>query len=236
MMWTQQFMKNIKFYPLPCELEHVNAALLEACDGMDGVEDGIISLPGLCDFDPEVLIGQQYNCNGTMKTFAPQTAAIAKEFWTGPKDPNGRYSWYGLTPGADFFTFDNATTGNGGAGTVCQNASETSCMGIVEGYGEQWTRYFVEKDAEFDVLRLTVEDFFNNIHKSVQEYDSIIGTTDPDLSEFHKRRGKMITWHGLTDQLIPPNVTKEYYERVMDVLPNVHDFYRVLRSSRRGAL
>ncbi|EGP86909.1 uncharacterized protein MYCGRDRAFT_109763 [Zymoseptoria tritici IPO323] len=228
-MWTQQFMKNIKFYPLPCELEHVNAALLEACDGMDGVEDGIISLPGLCDFDPEVLIGQQYNCNGTMKTFAPQTAAIAKEFWTGPKDPNGRYSWYGLTPGADFFTFDNATTGNGGAGTVCQNASETSCMGIVEGYGEQWTRYFVEKDAEFDVLRLTVEDFFNNIHKSVQEYDSIIGTTDPDLSEFHKRRGKMITWHGLTDQLIPPNVTKEYYERVMDVLPNVHDFYRTKR-------
>jgi hypothetical protein len=222
-MWPQQYMKNIDFFPLPCELDFVNAAVVEACDGLDGVVDGIISLPGRCDFDPEVLDGKEFNCNGTTKPFAPQTAAIAKEFWRGPLDPRGRYSWYGLYTGAPFF---NATNGNGIGGTVCQNSSESSCSGIYEGYGEQWTRYFVKKDADFDVLSLTPEEFFINIHKSAQEYDSIIGTADPDLYEFHKRGGKMITWHGLTDQLISPNGTVEYYKRVMEVHPDASDFYR----------
>jgi feruloyl esterase len=219
-MWPQQYMRQIDFFPLPCELDYVYEAVLEACDGIDGVEDGIISSPSECNFDPESLVGKEFSCNGTTKTFAPQTAAIAEEFWRGAVDPAGRYSWYGLYPGTEFFNR------SGLAGTICQNSSQSSCTGRFEGYFEQWTRYYVMKDADFDVLSLTEEDFFNVMRKSIQEFDSVIGTADPDLSQFHKRGGKMITWHGLTDQLISPNGTVEYYERVMDVHPDAHDFYR----------
>ena len=38
--------------------------------------------------------------------------------------------------------------------------------------------------------------------------------TEPDLSRFAARGGKLIITHGLADQLIPPQSTIEYYERV----------------------
>ncbi|KAG8624634.1 hypothetical protein KVT40_007701 [Elsinoe batatas] len=53
-----------------------------------------------------------------------------------------------------------------------------------------------------------------------------MGTSDPNLHEFKKQGGKMITWHGLADQLIFPNGTRDYYERVTEAVPDVQDFYR----------
>jgi feruloyl esterase len=60
----------------------------------------------------------------------------------------------------------------------------------------------------------------------VQEFNSMIGTDDPDLSEFHDAGGKMITWHGIADPLVFVNGTLEYYERVEELNPNVRDSYR----------
>src|SRR5262249_29171111 len=38
---------------------------------------------------------------------------------------------------------------------------------------------------------------------------------DADLSAFSKRGGKLLTWQGLADELIPPAGTVNYYERVI---------------------
>jgi len=52
------------------------------------------------------------------------------------------------------------------------------------------------KNSNADVSNLTQEEFDYVWRASVQQYDSIIGTNDPDLSAFQKRGGKMITYHG----------------------------------------
>jgi hypothetical protein len=49
-------------------------------------------------------------------------------------------------------------------------------------------------------------------HQAVQKYDSIIGNADADLSSFKAIGGKMITWHGIVDQIIAPNNSIRYYE------------------------
>src|SRR5262249_26797453 len=36
-----------------------------------------------------------------------------------------------------------------------------------------------------------------------------------DLAEFSSRGGKIIMVHGLSDQIVPPKATEEYYERVV---------------------
>jgi hypothetical protein len=41
-----------------------------------------------------------------------------------------------------------------------------------------------------------------------------INTDSPDLSAFVAHGGKLITWHGLNDQLIPPQGTINYYNRM----------------------
>ncbi len=64
----------------------------------------------------------------------------------------------------------------------------------------------------------------------MREYDSIIGTDAPNLSAFEAADGKMITWHGLADQLIFPQGTIDYYQRVQAATGgarNVASFYRL---------
>ncbi|KAL6408596.1 tannase [Ilyonectria robusta] len=49
-------------YPPSCEIEALISAAIKACDGLDGVLDGIISDPGACDFDPVNLVGTRIEC------------------------------------------------------------------------------------------------------------------------------------------------------------------------------
>lgn len=57
-----------------------------------------------------------------------------------------------------------------------------------------------------------------------------INTDNPDLSAFKNRGGKMLTWHGLADEVIMPQGTVNYYNRVaaqMGGLASVQNFYRL---------
>jgi hypothetical protein len=51
--------------------------------------------------------------------------------------------------------------------------------------------------------------------QSVEEFGAVIGTDDPDLTQFRDRGGKIIIAHGLTDQLIPADGTIDYYQRIL---------------------
>jgi feruloyl esterase len=55
----------------------------------------------------------------------------------------------------------------------------------------------VEKNARFDLKTVTHDMYVQIFNDSVMEYKSIIGTDDPDLSEFNKRGGKLLSFHGL---------------------------------------
>jgi feruloyl esterase len=48
----------------------------------------------------------------------------------------------------------------------------------------------------------------------VSEFSSAIATDNPDLTQFRKDGGKILIWHGLADQLIFPQGTINYYQRV----------------------
>lgn len=57
-----------------------------------------------------------------------------------------------------------------------------------------------------------------------------INTDNPDLSAFKNRGGKMLTWHGLADELIMAQGTVNYYNRVaakIGGLSDVQGFYRL---------
>ncbi|RYP41881.1 hypothetical protein DL767_000710 [Monosporascus sp. MG133] len=62
--------------------------------------------------------------------------------------------------------------------------------------------------------------------QSIQEFDSTIGTSDAGLSEFRAAGGKMITYHGTVDGLIPFKQTVHYYNRALKLDPNAQDFHR----------
>lgn len=211
--WAQQRMHKIDAYPSTCELMAFRAAAIEACDGLDGLVDGIVGAPGLCQFDPSTVVGKEVECDGVMKTLTSAGATIAQAAWTGPIDANGKAPWFGVNHDA-----------------LLRSAKDTYVVGNGSTRGktipEEWISLFIKKDPAYDTTKMTDAEFFSVLKASQREYDSILGTHWPDLSEFRDAGGKMITWHGLADDRIPPNGTSHYYDRVLAATSQVSDFYR----------
>ena len=51
----------------PCKLAAATAAAIAACDGIDGVKDGVIEDPKRCTYDPKPLVGTSAGECGTSR-------------------------------------------------------------------------------------------------------------------------------------------------------------------------
>lgn len=73
-------MNELGVYPAPCEFDAITDAILKACDGIDGVVDGVIADPEFCDFDPNSVVGTLVNCTdtGNMVNVSNAAAYIAQ--------------------------------------------------------------------------------------------------------------------------------------------------------------
>jgi len=97
--------ENVEDYaPSPCEFQAVVSAVIEACDGLDGLLDGTISAPALCHFQAQSLVGKSYICDtdGSTHTFSQKAADVVTKIWQGPRTPQGQFLWYGIVRGANF--------------------------------------------------------------------------------------------------------------------------------------
>ncbi|MFE3254691.1 tannase/feruloyl esterase family alpha/beta hydrolase [Nocardia sp. NPDC059091] len=218
-LWPQVVMNEAHTYPTTCEFNAFNQAAVKDCDALDGVVDGLISDPSRCNFDPRRLIGTKVQCNDKEYTISEADADVVRRIWDGPRDANGKQLWFGLPTGADFSSLTASTAGANGVTT-----------GVPFTVPAQWVATFVEKQPAFNTANLTYAQFDQIFQQARSEYDSIIGTSDPDLSAFRAAGGKMITWQGDADQLIPTAGTVDYRNRVdalMGGTTKVDDFYRV---------
>ncbi|NUR59087.1 MAG: tannase/feruloyl esterase family alpha/beta hydrolase [Catenulispora sp.] len=218
-LWPQVVMNEARTYPSACEFNAFNAAAVKACDKLDGITDGLISTPNRCDFDPRRLVGTKISCAGKEITITAADADVVRKIWDGPRDTDGKRLWYGLPVGADFLPLA---------------ASAPGADGVTAGspfiVPAEWVATFVEKDPAFSSANLTYAQFDQIFAKARAEYDSVIGTSSPNLSAFRNAGGKLITWQGGADQLIPTAGTVDYRQRVdrlMGGTKKVDDFYRV---------
>ena len=208
-------------YPSPCELDALSAAAVAACDELDGVKDGIISRPGLCTFDPRTLAGKAFDCKGVPSKFSNISTQVAHATYTGPTSPSGEFRWHGFSKDVGLHA-----DGTGPAALDCP-ATGGTCSAVSFHMSETWLRYYFAKDASLNLKNLTREQFDDLFLTGVNEYESIIGAADPDLSRFRKAGGKMLSWHGMTDQFVPVNGSTDYYDRVLAKDSKAQDFYRL---------
>jgi len=199
--WPQVLMSITNQFPTKCELDAITSAVIAHCDPLDGVTDGIVSDTEKCSFDPFTMIGSVRNCTSTGKavTISEGAALIANATWEGPRGPDGEFIWYGVDLASDLSGNDGrdgAPFRAGLAATEC-NANGT-CTGAPVFLGEAWLKFFVKKDPEWDYTQISSAAEYLRLFKvSLQQYESIIETADPDLSEYRKAGGKMLTFHGL---------------------------------------
>ncbi len=184
----------------------VQAAVLEQCDVLDGLKDGLIEDPRRCDFKPSVLL-----CHGPESPScltAPQITALEK-IYAGPRDSQGRQIFPGLVPGGE--------TGGpiGWALAVSGPArGQSAYYGLLQGFAD------LMQNPHPDLLTADVE---HDADRDDAALGHILNATNPDLTAFEARGGKLILYHGWSDPVISPLATVAYYEAV------------VTRMSRRDA-
>jgi feruloyl esterase len=200
-MWGTVLM-NAENNPIPqCKMAAAVAAAIEACDGIDGVKDGVIEDPERCKFDPKALIGKSA---GDCGMFTAADTSIIQKLWDGPRRKDGSFLWYGLPRGADLTSL---WVGRG-----------TPLKAQPFGLSQEWFRYFLTQNAQFDVSTITPDMYERLFEQSVEEFSSVIGTDNADLTAFRDRGGKTIVWHGWADQLISAQGTVDYYNRVVKTM------------------
>ncbi|KAH8200965.1 hypothetical protein TruAng_004903 [Truncatella angustata] len=214
--WATQVMHDLGVFPSPCEFKAFTEAAIAACDKLDGVIDGIIGLPELCTFDPHTVVGQSFACDNFTQQFTEPGATIVEAAWTGPKNDNGRVGWFGLNKDAALDSY-----------IITQCILNGTCAASSSPLVSSYLQYLLVKDPNWDPSTMTKEDFFNYLRQSQRDYDSPLGAANPDLSAFRRKGGKMISWHGLADDAIPPNGTIAYYEKVLKLDSKAGDFFRV---------
>ena len=195
-LWPQVVMVSAGNFVPKAKLDAATSAAVAACDALDGVKDGVIDDPARCAYDPKELVGTKVGDS----TFTEADAGVVRQIWEGPRGTAGSFLWHGLARGTDLF----ALAGTGGS----------PLSGKPFGIPLDWFRFFLIQNPQWDWTTLTPAGFELLWKQSVEQYGEVIGTDNPDLAPFRDRGGKVIIYHGLSDQLIPAPGTIDYYRRV----------------------
>lgn len=178
------------------KLRAVTKAVIAACDGDDGVVDGVIDNPLNCTWDPVAFVGNKVG----EEIFTEADAAVVRKIWDGPRGYNDRFLWYGPTRGTDLAIFAH-TIGD-------PLRPDPNSLGI------EWVRYFLVSDPEWDGRTLTGVEFEKLFNQSVDQYATMYQTSNTDLSVFRDKGKKLIMTHGLADNMIPPQGSIEYFKQL----------------------
>jgi len=176
------------------QLTMVHEAVLNSCDALDGISDGLITDPGACTFDPaSVQCGEGGSGNVCLSLAQAEAVRLG---YSPAATSGGELTFPGFARGSkDAWTF--ITGGNnmapGIAPATCQLAHEDPA----------WDRSEFDLDSD---VRLAVEQV------------GFINAMQTDLSEFRDRGGKLILYHGWNDQLIAPENTINYYAKVLETM------------------
>ena len=188
---------------IPAVVPAIQAAVYEACDGLDGLEDGLIADPRACAFDPEAL---RCNAGQTEGCLSTEQVATVRAWYAGARNSAGEQLYPGgIPPGSEPYWWLWLTGDGAGNGRLTPdfNAEFLRFMAFQEDPGEGYTA--ADFDLDTDPARL---DFMAAIYNS----------DDPDLGAFAAAGGRMLMWHGWADAIVTPYKTVAYYEAVEGVL------------------
>ena len=197
----------------PAALSVLYRGMLAACDAGDGVTDGVLEDPRQCRFDPGTL-----QCAANQKPDSCLSAAqveAARRVYRGAVDPTSRATIY---PGMAF-----------GSEPFWPNRNPSSPFPIPVSY-YKWL-VFSDPNWDWKTFDMSKPSDYQAYQKAEARFAPIINATNPDLREFRKRGGKLIQWHGWSDQLIAAQNSIDYYESVLSLFggntTEVQGFYRL---------
>ena len=199
----------------------VQDTVRKACDKLDGAADGIISSVESCrQLNAAILASLRCTGgtdNGDTCLSDPQLATI--QAIESPLELTTYSLANGVTRSGGYNILEGAlvagpfTTRDLGTRRTPGNPATTADANMYL-TGDQWVKFFVTRDAGFDSLGF---DPYNpgSWASRVTAVSALTDAGDANLTPFLSRGGRLILLHGLADEVVSPNSTIEYYQRVV---------------------
>lgn len=158
-------------------LDLVETAVLDRCDELDGVRDGLIENPLACDFNVSTLACDATAANSTGCLSQPQVAALQK-IYGGPRNSTGHSLYPGFTFGSENELIQQTS------GSLSGSFTASILQNVVFG------------DLAYDVGSF---DWDADVALVEARAGSLIDEVSPDLSAFRARGGKLLVTQGWAD-------------------------------------
>jgi hypothetical protein len=223
-----EFIQNCQaIYPDPVNLKNpvittanlklLHEIVLEQCDSLDGVKDRIINDPGDCHLNFDLLPACPENIAAADCFTKEQTEAI-KAVYSGPFDQE--YEIYpGFPPGGE--------NEPGGWREWITGPNEWSAAlnfpSLHFGFGTEIYKYLIFQDPAWDYSSYNFSDF----SAATQYASAYLDATSTNYSDFKRKGGKMIIYHGWNDPALSAYATIDHYEQVMKFDPDVKSYLRL---------
>ncbi len=186
----------------PDDLKLLAKATLEACDGLDGLKDGMINDFRACRFNPRVLTCKARSTTGCLS--AAKVGAIERIF-AGARDSKGR-------PIYASWPYDAGVGDMGWRIWKMGSAPSGAANGINQTMGlDALRRYFATpKDAAIDPLTFD----FDKAADLTAQTGAINDPTSTFLSSFVQHGGRLLIYQGLSDPVFSANDIIGWYDEL----------------------
>lgn len=211
------FLKNTKAaFPDPsyfdkplitqANLDLLSGKILEACDALDGVRDGILGDPRDCKFKLSSIKPCATENGASDCLTSAQSAAIARIYAT-TTDDRGRVIYPAQPFGGENLPagWPSWITGRDSSLMREVHVPTAQAMFVTEG-----GKYFLFNDSTWDYSR-----YSGSFASDAKRWAEILNADNPDISRFAAHNGKLIIWHGWSDPALNPVATIGYYNRVV---------------------
>ena len=226
---TSTFVRNLQAqYPTgdvnapvvtPAVLKLLAGKVTEACDVKDGVRDGTIENPETCSFKLASLPSCANGAAADSCVTRAQRAALST--FTAPLTAGTlRY------PGQPFGDESDEDGWNAWiTGPVPQilEATGRTVPTVQAAFGTEFFKYFIYGDSSWRYVGYDL----TRAARDGAKVDAIVSATNPDLSAFRARGGKLLLAHGWSDPALNARSTIEYFKAVQARTPQASSFTRL---------
>ncbi len=172
----------------------IHKAVVEACDALDGVTDGLISDPTRCHFDPRVL-----TCKGDdgPPCLTARQVETARTIMSPVKTARGEEIFPGYAPGTEL-----AWGGLVGGPEPTSTAIDQFKFVVFKNPNWDWRTFDLDRDV-------AIADKVDH---------GTINAINPNIKPFTQHGGKLIMYHGWADGSVGPGTSVNYYNSVVKAL------------------
>jgi feruloyl esterase len=170
----------------------IHQAVLNACDALDGVRDGVIENPGICKFDYAELACKESAGPGCLTKGQVESAKAVTSPLRDPKTGEVIYEGH-LMPGSELSW---ATLG----GPQPLGLAVSGMQNIV----------FEDRNWDYHSLDVSAD-----LDRAAKSDNGAFATNNPNLEPFFDHGGKLLMYHGWSDPQVTPLNAVIYYNNVL---------------------